>query len=1141
MSAFSSRGPPSGGHGRKDGISRPFRTASSSTTAMTSQGGYYQKGIVDPIEAAALRRENRKRLRREDRQAQRKKRIEAQVQWSAERRALREAREKKTRDTKEYLSSTISNRSPNSSCSSSRRRRTPNTPPHLPLPATGTDSRKARKQENQNASSSSSTRVTDGKRNFPSSSSTPKPNKKTHRTSPSDLLIPPTPNDDENDGEKREGEEEEEEVAACRETLLSSSSSFPKKERGTRQRCDDHLHHHSDSVGGRSVAMSMRKTGRGTSTSASPAAVSAVDATMGSPTPNALTFYRRREHVGNAPPSLQRLVHRCVNKLTIRNVVDISKDIADVFRGGVPITRNEGEREGVGRVERKTSETHEKQRWTATTRMREGKNEGEDEEEKGSRHHLSRPSSVAQEEMMPVSRDTVLSCVLDAVHQWAGLDSTGGGSGVPTMTACLPFAGLLRGVQILGGEMVAARIVEYLSLALYAHVQDGEESTANALVMLLSLLYRLYGMDVVLVSSLLQFLLAHAEKEVERIWMASNDTLETAAPLSSSSSSPLLCPPALPSDVLCSASCAVTLLRTCGEKLWKEKATLVDDTLRRTKQLAERLTHDYPSTMTSSSSSRSTHTTTTPIPHAKDATQTNVFPYSRPMIAGSARFVALVRVMRESIHGKHSPKRGSKSGATDEDAERIEHMLQDLKQLLPSYRHFLSKEGSASASVRPPKTRGGGGQTATPQDDEAFLDGDAGRTSSSSSSGLSPHQDRLLTRVLHTTHRVEGIAFDHLLVAEKPPRWWVPGVLADAIHHAHATEDDTKDGEEEETSAEEDDEEKEAEEAEEREREKRSSKLQQIKEMRAQEKAIAGQRFHTENTREIFHCFTSATDDLDAFSMLLRRDPQYQHFPDVCKVALQCCVQEKHVNPFYGSVLERFCHSRRACRVVLQFVLWDYFKSVRLSTVPDMCGFLNIACTIATWMENGVLDLTVLRGLDLEETNKMIGLLARVILLRILLFLSPKQLLTIFFGGNGSVALDFKTDTTSLRASLNTLLERYFDDGHDKITSNPLSRKGKQRSRPLSGHEEEKEKPPLSNAPTASNTKWLVALYDVVAAGTAFDIYAAPSSSASLLPVPLGRTSVPVADGKPLSLEDSLAAFQKRVQIARKALNQGLL
>lgn len=1059
---------------------------------MTSQGGYYQRGRVDPMEAAALRRENRKRSRREGRLAQRKKRVEAQAQWSAERRALREARESKKTKThatpqeKERATGTVpSGGRPSVERSRSTRRNRPGTPPNLPLSAIGTETKKASKQKDPDASALLSTNVTRRTRHSPrsSSSSSASPSLKAQRDSGMPQLRdnPATPT-----------------RKSTRPAVLPAQSPLTET------------------------------------------------TTVSSRTLDALTFYRRRERVGSAaPPCLQHLVHRSVNQLTIRNVVAISSAIAEVFRvGGIP--KGDGE-EPVGR---KVVGKHGKETRHGPPPAR----EAEDDQDALSRLPSASSSSSSQEGMISVSRDAVVSCVLDAVHHWAELDSTGGGSGIPTVTACLPFAGLLRGLQLLGGEMVSGQLIEYLCLALHSHVQDGEESTANALVMLLALLYRLYGVDVVLLSSLLQYFVSTAEKEVARLLLDETETASSDAAGLSASSSP---PPALPPHVLCSASCGATLLQTCGEKLWKEKPTLVDAMVRRTKQLAERLTPFYPSTASTS------HCPPRPTtPHAKGGDGTNTPnpvaspPHANPMIAGSARFVALVQVMRESSHGKHTPsKRGSKKrfvdAAADTDAERVEQMLQDLKQLLPSYsRLLLSKsEGSAKQlSSRQGKERGGGGggggDLGSTQDD-ASLPGGASAKSSSVVSSLTPHQDRLLTRVIQTTHRLEGISFEHLLLPEKPPRWWVPGVLADAIQETPDTEGDEEEEKEEEEDEEEDEEE------EEREREKKSSKLQQIKEMRAQEKAIAGQRFHTENTREIFRCFTSATDDLDAFSMLLRRDPQYQHFPDVCKVALQCCVQEKHVNPFYGSVLERFCHSRRACRVVLQFVLWDYFKSVRLSSVPDMCGFLNIASTIATWMENGVFDLTVLRGLDLEETNKMIGLLARVILLRILLFLSPKQLLTIFFGGDGSVALDFKTDTTVLRASLNTLLERYFEeeDHPKRPTTTPRpTRVGKQSRRPLPSPqeeeaEEEERKQPPTHAPVSSNTKWLVELYDVVAAGTAFDIYAAPSSSTLLLPTSLAEgTATSDGDGKPpLSLENSLAAFQKRVKIARKALNQGLL
>lgn len=1136
---------------RPDGAPhRPF----SSTRSPSGKGRevHQWKGEAghDPIEAAALKRDDRKRQRKEARKAQREQHIAAQAQWSAHRRALREAREKAKQEKATHHPIRLLTKgkerveaSSSRSSSSSRTSKAPTPKDSFSLDVMEPRTKKQKWEEEEERSKKMWKRKGgEGEERVSTLTSTGEDMKHRRTSSPSSLGL---------SSHQKEEKQSDEDAARSptlkkkkkEEHMRSKQLEAPKKKK--KENLLSPPPQDDDSPDSTSSASS-RPANKATSSSV---------------LPPLFRQYNAAAH-RQAPPELLRFLHRCFNQLAIPNVVDITKEIIEVFQnGGITARRRrEKQAETTKRGGKRTnpSEAEEENEHhtvpspledpsnahttsaslsTSTKNKKHQKRGGEtvDPTTEVIRHGKRGEEQETEIAMvfLPVSREVALSCVLEEIYYRASSDSTSmggvGGAGFSTVTAGLPFAALVRGLQLLGGDMVSGTMLEYLSRVLYQSVQEGEESAASALTMLLALLYRLFGVDVVLISSLLRMLLEEGEEEVNACTTRSSNESKKEDPLSSNAPAAFTAvspstSPGLSPRVLCGASCALTLLRTCGEKLLNEVPAEVDALLQKANHLSEELSRIPSSTSTSNAF----------LPSSSSAP-------SASRMAGSARFVSLVRVMRDIIRGGRSRSRSGlhygPSDGKDPDAEMITRGRQELKRLLPSYpsssrreekggdkgtlsSEWLNKEGKTGGWVLGSTSRVGAGKG-----DDTTVNARGGGGGKEAPS-LSRHQDRLLSRMIQTAHRVEGIPFRFLLSSEKPPRWWIPGTIPREELVAGGSEKTEQKATpsiqsfEEEEEAQEDEEEEEEDTAlDSHEDSQHIEKMKQIKAMRADEKALSSQRFHTENTREIFRCLTSATDDMDAFAMLLRRDPMYQNFPDVCKVVLQCCAQEKVYNPFYGDVLERFCHTRRACRTVVQFTLWDYFKSVRLYTRPDVCGFLNIACTIAAWMENEVLDLSALRGLDLDETNKMIGLLARLILLRIILFLSPKRLMTLFFGGDGHVALDFKTDTTPLRNALDKMLELYFVESTFTTRDSTFALEGKQG-----------KSSSAVNPSSPSKTKWLREMFDVVAVGTCCDIYARPSTSVAME----GKSSPPF-------VEEAFGIFQKRVKLVRKALNQGIL
>ncbi|CUE63994.1 Hypothetical protein, putative [Bodo saltans] len=209
------------------------------------------------------------------------------------------------------------------------------------------------------------------------------------------------------------------------------------------------------------------------------------------------------------------------------------------------------------------------------------------------------------------------------------------------------------------------------------------------------------------------------------------------------------------------------------------------------------------------------------------------------------------------------------------------------------------------------------------------------------------------------------------------------------------------------------------------EEDERATKRRRIEVERTREKAVSGQRFTSEAKREIFNCIANAADDVDCFHALVNRDPSFSQLSDSFAVLLQCCVREPMPNGFYANVVQRLVSSKKTFKNILQYALWDRFKAIRIDQA-DLTGFINLAAFLGELLASDVFDLQVLRGLDLEETSKAIGLFTRILLLRLFVSLSSEKLTSLFF----TLSCSRKADDT-LRSCLSSFVDRYFVDDQE--------------------------------------------------------------------------------------------------------------
>jgi nucleolar MIF4G domain-containing protein 1 len=280
--------------------------------------------------------------------------------------------------------------------------------------------------------------------------------------------------------------------------------------------------------------------------------------------------------------------------------------------------------------------------------------------------------------------------------------------------------------------------------------------------------------------------------------------------------------------------------------------------------------------------------------------------------------------------------------------------------------------------------------------------------------GEGSNNARALQRAVVSTN-VLSVKWSYIIRDDKPSRWYAQRLTSQASEEVAPKKRGRSSDEESDNSSDE---------SEERAQEARR---EEISALRAEETALAGQRFPTEAKRQIFKCITGASDDLEAFQMIVMRDPSGSQFLDAAAVLLQCCQQEALFNMFYGRVLQRLVSAKKSFRQTLQFAIWDRFKFVRLDPV-DVTSYVNLACLLTQLLEEGIYSLALFRGLDMDSVNKQLGFFCKILFSRMIAGLSAKALTMTFFGTDGFVAADLNADTNKIRRCVAQFFARYFLD-----------------------------------------------------------------------------------------------------------------
>ncbi|GAB6030463.1 hypothetical protein CHUAL_007329 [Chamberlinius hualienensis] len=150
---------------------------------------------------------------------------------------------------------------------------------------------------------------------------------------------------------------------------------------------------------------------------------------------------------------------------------------------------------------------------------------------------------------------------------------------------------------------------------------------------------------------------------------------------------------------------------------------------------------------------------------------------------------------------------------------------------------------------------------------------------------------------------------------------------------------------------------------------------------------------NTDIRKNIFSIVMTAEDYVDAFNKLLKLSLKNLQEKEAIHVAMECCLQEKAYNPYYGFLLQKFCAHDRKYLMMVQFSIWDKLKEMP-SVVPYQISHLSQL--ISHLILTKALPLSVLKVIEYSDINKPTVRFLRQTLLKLLLHEPQREMEEIF-------------------------------------------------------------------------------------------------------------------------------------------------
>ena len=185
-----------------------------------------------------------------------------------------------------------------------------------------------------------------------------------------------------------------------------------------------------------------------------------------------------------------------------------------------------------------------------------------------------------------------------------------------------------------------------------------------------------------------------------------------------------------------------------------------------------------------------------------------------------------------------------------------------------------------------------------------------------------------------------NIGYKDLLAAESAGRWWIVGSAFTGSLAGAAEQDEDKVGSKDVIEG-----------------EQNHELLELARKM----------RMNTEVRKKIFCLIMSAEDYLEATEKLVKLGTKNHVEREVLFVAVDCCVQEKSYNPFYGHLVAKLASIDRRYRIAGQFTIWDKLK---LAGELNKCQLSNLAKITAFLVQEKAQSLGILKVIEFAEMNK---------------------------------------------------------------------------------------------------------------------------------------------------------------------------
>jgi len=203
-----------------------------------------------------------------------------------------------------------------------------------------------------------------------------------------------------------------------------------------------------------------------------------------------------------------------------------------------------------------------------------------------------------------------------------------------------------------------------------------------------------------------------------------------------------------------------------------------------------------------------------------------------------------------------------------------------------------------------------------------------------------------------TSEATLRISLEDILNAETKGRWWKVGAswVGNQYRFAGDSQNDGNESADDESPS-------------------KPTSGQKSEEDEALLKLASKLRMNTDRKRAIFCIIMGSEDCEDAFEKLCRGSMlQNKSERDVCRVLLECCLNEKPYNRFYGHLAARICEYQPQCKFSLQLAFWDMFKQFdtldgrKAANLAKFLFHLTVTNEILRFM-------TVIKAMDISEDD----------------------------------------------------------------------------------------------------------------------------------------------------------------------------